>query len=471
MPAVSTRATDHDVVVQTEVPEEAPASPSASPKEDGDDDGTLNAHTAKDASRETHDASLSEDADADATNEPRREDEASTNEASTNEASTNEASTHEPHVPPIQGSNLEKKKRTVLLTWGSAATASAVRRTPPPRRRASRRASRRATRSSGPPPPGTPRWSPTPARCTPPSEDDSAGGGGHGPRRFPTPGSSARGGSTNAFEMVPTPAGAFATQVACGRYHTAAVTAEGGVLTFGLNDRGQLGRAGVFGDPDLKKACGCDSAGNCACAGEEGEGEDKTRPTSYGKNEPCRGGWACRDGVARFTDLGLDPVTREPRAASFVAAGRYSTAVVTKSGDVVIWGLNACGGAFDDVTENENETDAPQTVASFLDRLVNDAAFRRRRGSFTRRLFRRLGGRDAAGRVRPRSSRFLTSRRARAGDTGRLAYAGGWATRTRPTRTGGWDANSWSRTRPTRRRRRTRREQRWTSPKRPNARR
>jgi regulator of chromosome condensation len=47
--------------------------------------------------------------------------------------------------------------------------------------------------------------------------------------------------------------------------------------------------------------------------------------------------------------------------------------VVTKSGDVVIWGLNACGGAFDDVTENE--TDAPQTVASFLDRLVNDAAF------------------------------------------------------------------------------------------------
>ena len=41
----------------------------------------------------------------------------------------------------------------------------------------------------------------------------------------------------------------------------------------------------------------------------------------------------------------------------------------------MIWGLNACGGAFDDVTENENETDAPQTVASFLDRLVNDAAF------------------------------------------------------------------------------------------------
>ena len=94
------------------------------------------------------------------------------------------------------------------------------------------------------------------------------------------------------------------------------------MLTFGLNDRGQLGRAGVFGDPDLKKAAG-DSAGNCACAGEEGEGEDKTRPTSYGKRAVS---WRLggRDGVARFTDLGLDPVTREPRAASFVAAGRYS---------------------------------------------------------------------------------------------------------------------------------------------------
>ena len=270
MPAVSTRATDHDVVVQTEVPEEAPASPSASPKEDGDDDGTLNAHTAKDASRETHDASLSEDADADATNEPRREDEASTNEASTNEASTNEASTHEPHVPPIQGSNLEKKKRTVLLTWGiggdRVAKVGRLRHAAGPRggrpagrlgrlgrRRRAHRAGHRRRR-------GVHRSRDAHAR---------QGGGARLLRATDFRRRAARRARLDLDEMVPTPAGAFATQVACGRYHTAAVTAEGGVLTFGLNDRGQLGRAGVFGDPDPKKASAASSAGNCACAAKK----------------------------------------------------------------------------------------------------------------------------------------------------------------------------------------------------------
>ena len=373
VPAVSTRATDHDVVVRPEVPEEAPASPSASPKEDGDDDGTLNAHTAKDASRETHDASLSEDADADAdaTNESTRDDEASTNETSTNEASTNEASTHEPHVPPIQGSNLEKKKRTVLLTWGiggdRVGRPSDASATPP-------------GLAEGVPPGDSVVWAAAAGHTALVTDagavytagrNDSAGGGGHGSPPVSDAGQLGRGGSTNVFELVPTPADVFATQVACGRYHTAAVTANGGVLTFGLNDRGQLGRAGVFGDPDLKKACGCDSAGNCACAGE---GEEDVTKKSYEKNEPCRGGWACRDGVARFADLGLDPVSREPRAASFVAAGRYSTVVVTKSGDVLIWGLNACGGAFDDAIEKTDDAPGP-SVASFLDRLVNDAAF------------------------------------------------------------------------------------------------
>ena len=380
VPAVSTRATDHDVVVRPEVPEEAPASPSASPKEDGDDDGTLNAHTAKDASRETHDASLSEDADADAdaTNESTRDDEASTNETSTNEASTNEASTHEPHVPPIQGSNLEKKKRTVLLTWGiggdRVGRPSDASATPP-------------GLAEGVPPGDSVVWAAAAGHTALVTDagavytagrNDSAGGGGHGSPPVSDAGQLGRGGSTNVFELVPTPADVFATQVACGRYHTAAVTAEGGVLTFGLNDRGQLGRAGVFGDPDLKKACGCDSAGNCACAGEGEEDESDSSQTKtkrvYEKNEPCRGGWACRDGVARFADLGLDPVSREPRAASFVAAGRYSTVVVTKSGDVLIWGLNACGGAFDDAIEKTDDAPGP-SVASFLDRLVNDAAF------------------------------------------------------------------------------------------------
>ena len=366
VPAVSTRATDHDVVVQTEVPEEAPASPSASPKEDGDDDGTLNAHTAKDASRETHDASLSEDADADATNEPRRED----------EASTNEASTHEPHVPPIQGSNLEKKKRTVLLTWGiggdRVGRPSDASATPP-------------GLAEGVPPGDSVVWAAAAghtALVTDAGEvfttgrNDSAGGGGHGSPPIADAGQLGRGGAADAFARVPLPADALAAQVACARYHTAAVTESGDAVTFGLNDRGQLGRAGVFGDPSLKRACGCDSAGNCACAGETADAEAKAEAAketktnaTFSKDDACFGGWACRDGTARAVDLGAHPVSKKRHAAAFVAAGRYSTVVITTEGDALIWGLNACGAA--SVLADDDADDD----AAFLERLAEDPAF------------------------------------------------------------------------------------------------
>jgi alpha-tubulin suppressor-like RCC1 family protein len=63
------------------------------------------------------------------------------------------------------------------------------------------------------------------------------------------------------------------------RYHTAGMTADGAVFTFGLNDHGQLGRPGVMGATGSNK-CICDSAGDCSCgpaqhgavAAREGEG-------------------------------------------------------------------------------------------------------------------------------------------------------------------------------------------------------
>ena len=118
-------------------------------------------------------------------------------------------------------------------------------------------------------------------------------------------------------------------------YHTAAVTARGGVQTFGLNDRGQLGRAGVAGE-STSGACLCDSGGDCACAKHSASAE------AAEPGAPCHGGAACRHGIAREVDLTLAGVD-DPRAV-MVAAGRYAVAAALASGEVVTWGLNACGG-------------------------------------------------------------------------------------------------------------------------------
>ena len=367
-PAVSTRATDHDVVARPEVPEEAPAPPSAPPKpahvspppvaEDTGSDETSSSESRADERDESARASASF-------------------AARTNDTSTALFGSVPSHFAPIPSTSRgEKKKRTALLTWGIGGD------------RVGRPADSSATppgAAEGVPPGESVVWAAAAGHTALVTDagalytagrNDSAGGGGHGSPPVSDAGQLGRGGSTNAFEMVPTPAGAFATQVACGRYHTAAVTAEGGVLTFGLNDRGQLGRAGVFGDPSLKRACGCDSAGNCACAGEtadaeakaEAANETKTNAT-FSKDDACFGGWACRDGTARAVDLGAHPVSKKRHAAAFVAAGRYSTVVITTEGDALIWGLNACGAA--SVLADDDADDD----AAFLERLAEDPAF------------------------------------------------------------------------------------------------
>ena len=169
--------------------------------------------------------------------------------------------------------------------------------------------------------------------------NDSAGGGGHGSPPVPDAGQLGRGGPTGAFAQVaPDPAArapAVFVQASCGRYHTAAVTARGGVQTFGLNDRGQLGRAGVAGAA-ASADCSCDSGGDCSCAKHAASAE------AAEPGAPCHGGAACRHGIAREVDLTLAGV--ENPHAVMVAAGRYATAAALRSGEVVTWGLNACGG-------------------------------------------------------------------------------------------------------------------------------
>ena len=180
--------------------------------------------------------------------------------------------------------------------------------------------------------------------------NDSAGGGGHGSPPVKDAGQLGRSGAMNLFAKVSLgndKQNVVATQIACGRYHTVVLDSTGIVHTFGLNDRGQLGRSGLFGDPDVKKACGCDSGGNCECA--EGN-DDKLKK----KGDACWGGWACRDGVAGTVDLGVNSVMKKPRTAVFVAAGRYTTVVIDDQGDVLVWGLNACGGKFDDSNSEDD---------------------------------------------------------------------------------------------------------------------
>jgi regulator of chromosome condensation len=125
--------------------------------------------------------------------------------------------------------------------------------------------------------------------------------------------------------------------VAAGRYHTAAATDDGRAFTFGLNDRGQLGREGVVGVATPGAGCVEDSGGS-AGACEDAGGADAI------PGDRCRGGGACRSGVAGVVAGGALSGSGPDVHVVKVAAGRYSTAVVTESGGVVVWGLNACGG-------------------------------------------------------------------------------------------------------------------------------
>ena len=131
--------------------------------------------------------------------------------------------------------------------------------------------------------------------------NDSAGGGGHGSPPVDDAGQLGRGGRPDIFQRVrlfpPREAeananananadanadanaasgmilggGSFSVekerivQASAGRYHTTALSASGRVYTFGLNDRGQLGRAGVAGTL-ARRGRACATAAGAAAA-------------------------------------------------------------------------------------------------------------------------------------------------------------------------------------------------------------
>lgn len=109
--------------------------------------------------------------------------------------------------------------------------------------------------------------------------------------------------ATPAAAALPEPAVAIAS----GRYHALAVGRSGAVVTWGLNDHGQLGRAA--------------------------RGEASSR---------CREGPSCHDGAPRAAWALRAPQLPPVRA---VAAGRYFSIAVTHDGRVFAWGRCACGRA------------------------------------------------------------------------------------------------------------------------------
>jgi|TARA_B110000003_G_scaffold92378_1_gene94556 regulator of chromosome condensation len=184
--------------------------------------------------------------------------------------------------------------------------------------------------------------------------NDSAGGGGRGSPPIDDSGQLGRDGDINSALPVTLPDNAKVTATSCGRYHTVALTSTGEVLTFGLNDRGQLGRSGILGS--TTRSCGCDSGGNCNCSNDS---TSNSKPGSA-----CIGGSTCRSGIATKVlfdgkILGFDDKCKakaecqlNTRAVA-VAAGRYSSAAVFEDGTLVVWGLIACGTASELLEKNE----------------------------------------------------------------------------------------------------------------------
>jgi alpha-tubulin suppressor-like RCC1 family protein len=215
---------------------------------------------------------------------------------------------------------------------------------------------------------------------------NSAGGGGHGSKPLHASGQLGRQGGTipaaivmpdSALERSAAAAGSAShaigvdpavdagkvkqqaptgcLQVASGRYHSVTVTADGGVITWGLNDWGQLGREVPVSSAELtaemaagnahrrslqqqqQQQPGSSTTSSSASAATTGAPPTANRISSNAtSSSSCSSGWSCHSGTpGRIT--ALDGV----RAVA-AAAGRYSTMVLDDLGQIWVWGCDGC---------------------------------------------------------------------------------------------------------------------------------
>lgn len=141
-------------------------------------------------------------------------------------------------------------------------------------------------------------------------DDSGQVGVGEGPETDP-----------HRIELLPGSRAPSFERVASGRYFSLALSSAGEVWSWGMNDRGQLGRAGSD-----KKA---------------GEG-------------PCYSGEECRDPWPR-------PIESDLRFR-WVSAARYSSVAVSQDGRLWVWGIDQCGNP--DAERLKSEGKSPADLAS-----------------------------------------------------------------------------------------------------------
>ncbi|EFJ44442.1 hypothetical protein VOLCADRAFT_64836 [Volvox carteri f. nagariensis] len=168
----------------------------------------------------------------------------------------------------------------------------------------------------------------------------SRGGGGHGSPPLDASGQLGRGGTKEPGPVEGPLRGKFVVQVVTGRYHTMAVTEDGELYSWGLNDWGQLGRpaVGATSDPGLVSLPGgVRVVGAAAGRYVSMAVDDSGRLYTWG-HDGCSNGGKLPERNEAYKPKLVSGELAAKRVVEAVAAGREHAVVSTADGKVFTWG-------------------------------------------------------------------------------------------------------------------------------------